>query len=60
MDTEYYMYERQARKGTLPADFSQWGLVDHNGRTIAHVAAFLGCLPNGFDQWELATVTASQ
>jgi hypothetical protein len=29
-------------------------LADHNGRTVAHVAAVYGHLPKDFDQWGLA------
>jgi hypothetical protein len=43
-----------AHRGFLPADFSQWGLVDNGGWTVAHAAAREGHLPADFNQWTLA------
>jgi hypothetical protein len=41
-----------AKAGTLPADFTQWEL-EHEGISVAHVAAKFGHLPVVFDKWEI-------
>ena len=52
--TDIMRLYRQARAGTLPADFDQWALADADGWTVAHEAARFGSLPADFDQWALA------
>jgi hypothetical protein len=37
----------------LPDNFDQWDLADHNGTTVAHIAAAYGHLPDDFSQWDL-------
>ena len=41
----------QAREGTLPSDFDQWGIMNNEGWTVAHAAVRNGKLPPDFDQW---------
>ena len=53
---ELKMLFEQARKGSLPSDFDQWGLSDESTRTVAHVAASEGHLPPDFDRWDLKDV----
>ena len=48
---------KQARDGTLPPDFDQWGIAKADGWTVAHEAAYHGHLPPDFDRWTLATDT---
>jgi hypothetical protein len=51
---QYYDYFAElAYKGLLPEGFSNWGLCDEDGWTIAHMAAHWGNLPLDFDMWEL-------
>ena len=40
--------------GTLPCDFSDWGLKDERGTPLAHFAAMHGLLPAGFEHWDLS------
>jgi hypothetical protein len=54
MIKEYDKYAKLAKEGTLPAAFSQWGLADEYGWTVAHWAAFHGDLPADFTLWDLA------
>lgn len=37
----------------FPEEFSQWGLADIWGNTVAHIAAEYGVIPEGFDEWAL-------
>jgi ankyrin repeat protein len=53
MSKKYDEHVKLAQNGTLPADFDQWGLVNANGRTVAHYAAHYGNLPDNFSQWNL-------
>ena len=34
-------------------DFDQWGIMNNEGWTVAHSAAFYGHLPLDFDRWDL-------
>jgi hypothetical protein len=38
---------------SLPDSFDQWGLVDRDDKTVAHIAAKRGHLPADFNQWDL-------
>jgi hypothetical protein len=42
-----------ARRGRLPAGFSQWEIEDDEGWTVAHEAAWKNHLPPDFDQWDI-------
>ena len=52
MDKLKKLFE-QAVEGKLPPDFDQWGIMDNEGWTVAHSAAFHGHLPPDFDRWDL-------
>ena len=43
------IHPRLFRRG----NFDQWELTCIDGRTVAHVAAAHGTLPDNFDQWQL-------
>lgn len=47
---------QQAKKGLLPEDFNQWGLVNDRGWSIAYTAAINNNLPANFNNWELADI----
>lgn len=46
-----------AFEGHVPADLPEeaWMLRDGQGATVYHVAAQTGCLPEGFDRWDVTT-----
>ena len=54
MKNEFDELFDQAREGTLPPDFEEWGIANEHGRTVAHEAAAKDHLPPDFDQWDIA------